>query len=328
MTLLRYLPLLLAPFLFAWPPVMIRWLGLRGIDVYSQNLLRVAASGALFLSLGYLLRREGMKEAFARWPRYLLPAALIALAQTFLMVGVLRIGATFSMLIGRTDIILTVLVGVLFFADERRLATQRGFLPALLLALAGVTGVVLFRGGAAGKVATEGAVFIVGVVSIALSVSSWVAYGFSVKLVVGDSGGLVTLVMVNVLTVLCQIPIWLTAWLLGLVDINAVAAARTSELCLIMFSGVIGMAGGLSYIRSVQSVGVTVSQTGVLALPLFIAVVSHFWLGESLTRGQWASGVVLLSGLGAILYLEGRMHNRLPPPVSEKYNWRKRLENV
>lgn len=308
--MLRYLPLFLAPFLFSWPPVMVRWLGLSGIDVFSQNLLRVAAAAAVFLPLGYILRKDAMRQAFSSWRRYLAPALLIALAQTFLMVAVLRVGATVTMLIGRTDIILTVLVGVLFFADEKRLASQKGFVPGMLLALAGVAGVVIFRGNDTGNVATHGAAFLVGLTAIALSVSFWVAYGFSVKLVVRGGGGLVTLVMVNVLAVLCQIPIWITAWAAGQVDLAAFTHAPPSALGIIILSGIVGMGGGLAYIRSVHSVGVTVSQAGVLSLPLFIGVISFFWLGEVLSPGQWLSGAVLLAGLGSILYLENKLHKQ------------------
>lgn len=290
-----------------------RWLGLRGIDVYTQNLLRMAASAALFLPLGYVLRPNGMKKAFSGWYRYLAPAALVALSQTFLMTGVLRIGATFSMLIGRMDIVLTVLVGALFFADERSLTKQKGFFFAMLAALAGVAGVVVFRRGTGGNVATAGTEFVIGVISIVLSTSFWVAYGFSVKMVKGGSDSLVILVMINVLATLCQIPIWLVARSAGLVDLDAAVGARTLDLVIIMAGGVIGMAGGLSYIYSVRSVGVTVSQAGVLSLPLFIAAISRFWLGENLSAGQWACGALLLAGLASVLYIEHRSRIRSAP---------------
>ena len=157
--MLRYLPLLLALFCWSWPPVIARHLGLGGIDVFTQNVVRMSASAVVFIPLAFYFRPVEMKDAARRWRRFILPALFLALAQTCWYYGLLKIGATFSSLLGRTDILLTVLVVVLFFADEREVVSRRGFVPALILTIIGVVGVILFRKGATGRVETNIAAF-------------------------------------------------------------------------------------------------------------------------------------------------------------------------
>lgn len=302
--MLRYAPLLLALVCWIWPPVIIRRLGLSGLDVFSQNALRVSVATLAFLPLGFAFHTAGMKRALASWRRFVAPAACMVLSQTLAMVGMVRVGATFSSLVSRSDILLTILVGALLFADERLIVKQRGFLPAVLVALLGVSGIVLFRKGAGGDVATGGREFAIGMICILLSQVLWVSYVYAVKLAVKGSGAAVTLVMTTALGAIGSLLIWLACWRLGLVATQVLRKAGAYELGLIAFSGLASVGGGLFFIQSIELVGATVSQSGILASPLLVGIAAFFLLHELPTIGQLLSGLVLLAGLAAILYID------------------------
>lgn len=304
--MLRYLPLLLALFCWSWPPVIARWLGLEGIDVYTQNLVRVAAAAIVFIPLGFCLRPAGMRDALRRWRRFVLPALFLAIAQTCWYFGLLKVGATFSALLGRMDILFTVLVGVAFFEDERSVVLQRGFIPALIVTLLGVVGVVVLREGAAGNVETHGMGFVLGVTFTILSSVFWVAYVYAVKLVVVGTGAVVTMVALNAVTVVFLALIWAGTVVAGLAAPSALLRADGWRVGAVVLSGLVGMGGGFFYIRSIDDVGATISQCGVLALPLMVGTLAYMWLHERLAVGQVLSGGVLLAGLLGIVYLEYR----------------------
>lgn len=335
--MLRYLPVLLSLIIWSWSGILIKHLQENAaFDAYTQNFYRYAASAIIMLLVALVVDRGGLKRAFSS-RSFALTGVLGACYQTLWVLGFYYVYPTFASLVGRSNMIFTVLIGVAFFPDERRLAGNPRFLAALAVALLGVSGVILFHPGMketgrqAGQVieATEEGrpaqleqadeqgpevdrqSLLLGSFLIILGSGMWVAYVYGAKVMMKASSPTASFAAANVVMAVVLCVVALIAQGAGSADLGRVLAVRWYDVLILFGSGIlcVGIAQAVYYL-SVKRVGVALSQTVALISPLLIGLNSFLIFRERLTLLQWISGVVLLLALGYVLHLENRLRRR------------------
>lgn len=334
--MLRYLPVFMALVIWSWAGVMIKYLQeVAQFDAYTQNFYRYAVSAVLMLAAALVVDRAGLRRVL-RSPTCVLAGVLCAAYQTMWVLGLYYVYPTFASFIGRSNMIFTVVIGVAFFADERRLAANPRFLAALLVAMLGVCGVIAFHPdmrlarpapvqgsieAGAGAASTDGdrleahqqagarRSLIIGTCLIVFGSGLWAAYVYGAKLITRVAAPLPSFAAASVFMAAVLLLVALVAQGAGRADLGHVAEVDGKALLVLFGSGVLCVGvGQVIYYLSVSKVGVAISQTVALASPLLVALNSYLIFGEELAVMQWLSGLALLAALAYVLWLENRLH--------------------
>ena len=282
------------------PAIFQFWLA-RAFDPWTQNFYRYAA-GLLaitpFVARGRFIRLRdvGMREiagcALAAVPNFS-HQVLQTMAVVLLWPGVYA-------LLGRSSVIITAVLAVIFFADERWIARSIKFQTGTLLGLAGVIGLAWSRGPDGAAISWPGVLLAFG------AAASWAAYGILVKKFTVRGGPMLGSWTIGFFTVAYLLP---PAIALG--DLGAVLRADAWTNIVLFGSGVLSIGiGHWLYYVSIRELGAASSQSGLLLCPLGTVVTSFLLFGESFRVGQIVAGLALLSG--ASLALSAR-----PPAAKE-----------
>jgi drug/metabolite transporter (DMT)-like permease len=304
---MRYIPVTLAILIWGWSEVLIKYLQEARFDPYSQNFYRYGASALVVLVWALASNREGIKSGLAKWWVFLLPALFGMLYQTLWVIGFYHLAPTFASLIGRSNIIVTIMTAIVFFPDERRLATDWRFLLATAMALASVSGVIAFH-----EKGTEGALvegsFGWGVALVIIGSAMWVFYAFAAKKVVREMGAAVTFAGSSVMMSVVMFILAVIMQAYGSANLSHIADVGPLGIIVLFGSGIlcVGIAQSIYY-RSIDLIGVSLSQILTLVIPLIVGIISFLMYGERLTVLQWASGIVLLVSLAYIIDLNRKI---------------------
>ena len=299
--------------------MMMRWLSRAGIDPFTMNVYRMFTGSLCLVPFGIWFNREGMKKAAARPWKFVLPALLFAVSMVLWVYALTHLGATVASLVGRVDVIFAVLIGMLFFADERSVVMNRWFLISLLVAMTGVTGVIIFRDEAllSGSVYLEKGFW----TGIALSLGAsffWVTYIYSVKRMVKRIGAVVSFIMVTVEAAFIMLAVAMVVDAYGGANLRHPWSMGLYTNAILWISGIFGVGiGGILFYRSMDLVGVAVSQTSTLTLPFLTGLTAFIFLGEQLTPRQLISGLVLLAGLVYVVVLRIRQVDTEPAEAED-----------
>lgn len=277
------------------PPIFQYWLA-RPFDPWTQNFYRYGA--------GFLAMVPFMLWTAWRAPRHLpradwlgcalaaVPNVIHQIAQT--MAVVLLLPGVYA-LFGRTSVILTAVLAVFFFADERWIARSVKFISGTLLGLAGVAGLV-WAPSASGARSVSAAGF---ALAMAAAVG-WACYGILVKKFTRRAGPTLGFGIISFFTTALLLPLML---LFG--DAGAPWRADAWSVFILFFSGVfsIGLGHWLYYV-GIRELGASAAQSALLLCPLGTMLLSAGLFGERFRAGQLVAGGVLI--LGAFLALSAR----------------------
>lgn len=188
--LVECFPALGAAFVWGWGPILIMILGRARFDAHAQNLYRYVGAVVFFLPLAALVGRRRFLTALRAWPRFLAPAAAVATFQTAWVMAIYRTAPTVAAFAEHSSLLIGVLGGAIFFADERRIVKSRRFIIAAAAVVAGFTGIVLggrasHGGGSQIGSEIEGE-FGLGVALLAVGAVAWASYALLVKRVLAS----------------------------------------------------------------------------------------------------------------------------------------------
>ena len=287
--------------IWSTPPIFQFWLG-RTFDPWTQNFYRYAAG---FVSMAPLWlwtlwsspRRMGKRE----WVGCALAALPNGVHQVAQTMAVVLLWPGLYALLGRTSVILTAVLAVVFFADERWIARSWKFQLGTAMALLGVAGLVWQPGP---MMVSEG--FFAGLLLALAAAAGWAVYGVMVKKFTAQAGPTLGFGAIGLWTTLLLFPLML---LYG--DAGTVLRADTLTNFVLFASGVISIGlGHWLYYIGIREVGAAPSQSALLLCPLGTMLLSSFLMGERFSFEQVLAGAVLL--FGAFLALAAR------PPVVEE----------
>jgi len=292
------LALLVAVSIWSATPIFQFWLA-GPFDAWTQNFYRYAAG---FLTMAPFLLGMAWRTPRRLTPREWAGCAVAAVPNVIHQVGqtlavVLLLPGVYALL-GRISVILTAVLAVIFFADERWIARSVKFQLGTLLALAGVAGLVWSPG--------SGGVSVTGLWLALFAALGWASYGILVKQFTVRIGPTLGFGVISFFTALLLLPLML---MFG--DASAPWHCDAWTKFVLFGSGVLAIGvGHWFYYVGIRESGAAPAQSALLLCPLGTMLLSSALFGESFLPGQLLAGAILLTG--AFLALAAK------PPVVEE----------
>ncbi|MEY2562176.1 MAG: hypothetical protein QOH88_369 [Verrucomicrobiota bacterium] len=277
----------------------------RFYDPWAQNFYRYAvACLAVMPFVLYRFRHRG-----PRLDRGLCVACLIAalpnvVHQITQTVALFHMGPGVYAIFIRSSVIITTLLALIFFPEERWIIRQWQFQLGTLLGLLGAVGVLWFQPGQhGGTIEFRG-------VAIAFTASfCWALYSILVKRPSAKLGPVRSFGLISFITSALLLPLTLA---FGNVATPLRVGSDVNLILIVSAVTCISLAHVLYYV-AIRKVGVALSQTLQLLCPVGALGLSAIFFGERLTQAQLWSAAILL--LGAFLAM--RVKTNPDPAAAE-----------
>ena len=265
----------------------------RFYDPWAQNFYRYAVAFVAVIPFAYYrFRRSG-----PRFDRSLLLACLVpslpnVVHQISQTVALYHMGPGVYAIFIRSSVIITALLALFFFPEERWIIRQWRFQFGTLLGLIGAVGVLWFQPGREG-----GAISLQGI-AIAFTASfCWALYSVLVKRPSARLGPIRSFGVISFITSALLLPL---TFAFGNIGTPLQVEARVNIILIISAVTCISLAHVLYYV-AIRKVGVALSQTLQLLCPAGALGLSAIFFGERLTQAQiWSSGFLLFGAFLAM----------------------------
>ncbi len=192
----------------------------------------------------------------------------------------------------RSSVIITALLALIFFPEERWVIRQWQFQVGTVLGLLGAVGVLIFQPGwQSGHIPLRG-------LAIAFTASfCWALYGVLVKRPSAEFGSVRSFGVVSFLTSAMLFPLTVA---FGDISTPLHVTPHVNVILVISAVTCISMAHVLYYI-AIREIGVALSQTLQLLCPAGALALSAWIFGERLSHAQlWSAGILLLGAFLAM----------------------------
>lgn len=273
-------------------PLFIKYLT-GHMDSWTQNAARYSVAG-LFL-MPFLIHAH-LAGNFTRgtWRRAILPSLANIAMQSLWAAGFYYIGPAFMTLLSKTSVLWVTGFSLLVFREERPLIRSPRFWLGLLLSLAGMVGVIVFKDdfAAAGT--------LTGIVLALTQAFMWGVYTISVRIAFQDVDPRVSF---SVMSLYAAVGLWACAFLFGspsqvlALDLKGWAAVVVSALTAIAL-------GHTLYYAAIRRIGTMIPVLVILAQPFVVFGLSNLLFHERLNGIQLVFGGVLLTGSGLSVWAQ------------------------
>ena len=263
----------------------------RYYDPFAQNFYRYAvACLAVMPFVIYRFGRNGPRIDLATIGACLAPALPNVVHQITQTLSLFYMGPGVYAIFTRSSVIVTALLALLFFPEERWIIRQWRFQAGTLLGLLGAVGVLWFQPGwKAGHIPLGG-------LAIAFTATfCWALYGVLVKRPSARLGSIRSFGLISFLTSALLLPL---TCVFGKVATPLHVGLHVNLILIVSAVTCISMAHVLYYI-AIREIGVALSQTLQLLCPAGALALSAWIFGERLSLAQVWSAAILL--LGAFL---------------------------
>jgi drug/metabolite transporter (DMT)-like permease len=269
-------------------PSLFQFYLIRYYEPWSQNFYRYLV--AFFAVLPFVFvrfRTKGGRLDAAAFLACLIPSLPNVVHQITQTVALYHMGPGVYAIFGRSTVIFTAILALIFFPEERHIIRQWQFQVGTVLGLIGAIGVVRFQAGwEAGAMPLRG-------FAIALVASlCWALYSVLVKRPSAMLGPVRSFGVVSFITTLLLLPL---SAVFGKIDTPLRVDAGVNIILIISAVTCISLAHVLYYV-AIRKVGVALSQTLQLICPAGAMALSAFLFGEHLTTAQLWSAALLLFG--------------------------------
>ena len=247
----------------------------RFYDPWAQNFYRYSvACLAVLPFVLYRFRRSGPRLDRGIFLACLIPALPNVVHQITQTVALFHMGPGVYAIFIRSSVIITALLALIFFPEERWIIRQWQFQVGTLLGLVGAVGVLWFQPGREG-----GAISFRGI-AIAFTASfCWALYSVLVKRPSARLGPIRSFGLISFITSALLLPLTLA---FGTIATPLHAGARVNIILIVSAVTCISLAHVLYYI-AIRKVGVALSQTLQLLCPAGALGLSALFFGERLT---------------------------------------------
>jgi len=273
-------------------PLFIKYLT-GHMDSWTQNAARYSVAG-LFL-LPFLIHAHVAGSFASRtWRRAILPSFANIAMQSLWAAGFYYIGPAFMTLLSKTSILWVTGFSLLVFREERPLIRSPRFWFGLLLSLAGMVGVIVFKNDFA-AIGT-----LTGIVLALTQAFMWGLYTISVRMAFQDVDPRVSF---SVMSLYAAVGLWACAFLFGkpsqvlTLDLKGWAAVVISALTAIAL-------GHTLYYAAIRRIGTMIPVLVILAQPFVVFGLSRLLFHERLNGIQLTFGGVLLIGSGLSVWAQ------------------------
>lgn len=293
----------LAAMLLFWAltPISIAWIK-NDFSLTFQVWLRYCCStAALWLLLVPQNSLRGDLRTFAQQKKYFcsrlsVTAVCTIMFQLLYTRCFMLIPPGFGVLLYQSQVVFSVILGIIFFSSERQLIRKWGTIAGILTALTGAVLVIVFQDHGFSVVINLGILLALG------GALSWSLVGITVKLWIGER--LSPLFTVTVVFTL------VTMFLLPVVLVNGPHVMGTPSLSkwvVLVGSGLLGIAGGQAlFYYLLPILGIITASSTQLLVPFLTGIFSFLLFGEQITLLQFIGGILLLGGCQIVLMQKQR----------------------
>ena len=287
-TFLKGYAAILATVLIWSTPSLFQFYLNRYYDPWAQNFYRYSVAFLAVLPfVFYRFRRSGPRIDRSLFLACLIPALPNVVHQITQNVALFHMGPGVYAIFIRSSVLITALLALIFFPEERWIIRQWQFQVGTLLGLVGAVGVLWFQPGHEG-----GAISLYGI-AIAFTASfCWALYSVLVKRPSARLGPIRSFGLISFITSALLLPLTLT---FGNIATPLEAGARVNLILIVSAVTCISLAHVLYYV-AIRQVGVALSQTLQLLCPAGALGLSALFFGERLTTAQVWSAIILLFG--------------------------------
>jgi drug/metabolite transporter (DMT)-like permease len=257
-------------------------------DPWAQNFYRYSVGCLAVLPFVFFFsRRSGPRIDRGLFLACLIPALPNVVHQIAQNVALFHMGPGVYAIFIRSSVIITTLLALIFFPEERWIVRQWQFQVGTLLGLVGAVGVLWFQPG------QEGGTIPLRGIAVAFTASfCWALYSVLVKRPSARLGPIRSFGLISFITSALLLPLTLA---FGSIATPLHAGARVNIILIVSAVTCISLAHVLYYI-AIRRVGVALSQTLQLLCPAGALGLSALVFGERLTHAQMWSAAILLFG--------------------------------
>jgi drug/metabolite transporter (DMT)-like permease len=269
-------------------PSLFQFYLIRYYEPWSQNFYRYLSAFIAVLPFVVLrFRRDGPRLDRQAFLACLIPSLPNVVHQISQTVALYHMGPGVYAIFGRSTVIFTALLALIFFPEERGIIRQWQFQVGTILGLMGAAGVICFQEGwQAGTLQWHG-------FAIAILASfCWALYSVLVKRPSARLGPVWSFGVISFITSALLLPLTI---LFGKIATPLEVGLRVNIILVISAVTCISLAHVLYYV-AIRKVGVALSQTLQLICPAGALGLSALFFGERLTPPQLWSAGLLLSG--------------------------------
>jgi drug/metabolite transporter (DMT)-like permease len=258
----------------------------RYYEPFAQNFYRYSVGCLAILPFTiYRFRKSGPRLDLSVIGSCLVPALPNVVHQITQTLSLYYMGPGVYAIFGRSSVIMTALLALLFFPEERWIVRQWRFQVGTLLGLVGAVGVFWFQPGW-----TAGHVPIAGLAIAFTATFCWSLYGVLVK---RPSARLGTIRSFGIISFLTSAMLGPLTWIFGKIATPLHTSAHVNGVLVLSAVICISLAHVLYYI-AIREIGVALSQTLQLLSPVGAIALSAWIFGERLSPAQlWSAGVLL-----------------------------------
>jgi len=276
----------------------------RFYDPWAQNFYRYSVGCLAVMPFVFYRFRRGPRLDRSLFLACLIPALPNVVHQIAQTVSLFHMGPGVYAIFIRSSVIITTLLALVFFPEERWIIRQWQFQVGTLFGLVGAVGVLWFQPGReGGPIALRG-------IAIAFTASfCWALYSVLVKRPSARLGPIRSFGLISFITSALLLPLTLA---FGKIATPLHAGARVNIILIVSAVTCISLAHVLYYI-AIRKVGVALSQTLQLLCPAGALGLSALFFGERLTTAQVWSAAILLFGA----FLAMRVKSEAAPVAAE-----------
>ena len=273
-------------------PSLFQFYLIRYYEPWSQNFYRYLVAFFAVLPFVFLRFRAKGGRLDSAALACLIPSLPNVVHQITQTVALYHMGPGVYAIFGRSSVIFTALLALLFFPEERHIIRQWQFQVGTIIGLVGAVGVVRFQEGwQAGAVPLQG-------FAIALTASfCWALYSVLVKRPSARLGPIRSFGIVSFITSLLLLPLTIA---FGKIETPLRVDLGVNLILIVSAVTCISLAHVLYYV-AIRKVGVALSQTLQLICPAGALGLSAIFFGERLTQAQlWSAGLLLFGAFLAM----------------------------
>jgi drug/metabolite transporter (DMT)-like permease len=274
-------------------PSLFQFYLIRYYEPWSQNFYRYLVAFLAVLPFVLLrFRHAGPRLSAQVFLACLIPSLPNVVHQITQTVALYHMGPGVYAIFGRSSVIFTALLALIFFPEERGIIRQWQFQVGTALGLLGAVGVVCFQEGwQAGPVPLGG-------FAIAFTASfCWALYSVLVKRPSARLGPIRSFGVISFITSALLLPLTIK---FGKIETPLRVDAGVNLILIVSAVTCISLAHVLYYV-AIRKVGVALSQTLQLICPAGALGLSALFFGERLTQAQlWSAGLLLFGAFLAM----------------------------
>jgi drug/metabolite transporter (DMT)-like permease len=265
------------------------------VDSWTQNALRYSIAVLFWLPLLLLSIRRNQFDRMI-WRKAALPAVANIFMQSFWAGMFYFLNPAFAVLLSKTSVLWIAGFSMLLLPEERILFKRWRFWLGLVLALAGVSGVLY----ASPDFSVSGSKVTTGVILALLCAIFWGAYAVAIRIsfrnVSSQSG-------FSAVSLYTAVGLWLAALCFGRISECILMSARL--WIILILSGIVSIAiAHVLFYAAVRRMGATLPALVILAQPFLVLLFSNLVFGEDMSAIQLLFGVVLTVGAACAIWAQ------------------------